>query len=192
MVSLHKPSAEVVRTFLAAQAGREFTYPAVGATRTAPPSGYALHHTRTRLGDGEPVFAAARAALGAWRQLRLGWLEPWPSEEVVRPGEAVALLARLGGLWWLTCCRVVYVVDETGPAARFGYAYGTLPGHMLAGEERFLVEWDRDGGVWYDVLAFSRPRRLLARLGYPYVRWVQRGFGPASAAAMDQAVAGVA
>ena len=49
--------------------------------------------------------------------------------------------------------------------------YGTLPDHAGSGEERFLVEWDRqDGSVCYDILAFSRPRHLLARLGYPWVR----------------------
>ena len=39
--------------------------------------------------------------------------------------------------------RVVYLVDEDGPVPRFGFAYGTLPGHAESGEERFLVEWDR-------------------------------------------------
>ena len=39
--------------------------------------------------------------------------------------------------------------------SRFGFAYGTLPGHGGSGEERFLIERDRDDGVWYDILAFS-------------------------------------
>jgi hypothetical protein len=43
--------------------------------------------------------------------------------------------------------------------------------------------------VWYDILAFSRPQRLLTRLGYPYVRRVQKRFGRESAAAMLKAVA---
>ena len=47
------------------------------------------------------------------------------------------------GLWWLNACRIVYVVDEAGPVTKFGFAYGTLPGHAGTGEERFLVEWDR-------------------------------------------------
>ena len=62
----------------------------------------------------------------------------------------------------MNACRVVYVVDEPG---RFGLAYGTLPGHVERGEERFLVERDStDGSVWYDLLAFSRPNSLVARL----------------------------
>jgi uncharacterized protein (UPF0548 family) len=59
------------------------------------------------------------------------------------------------------------------PVKRHGFAYGTLPGHAESGEEWFLVEWDRtDGGVCYDILAFSRPQQILARLGYPWVRSV--------------------
>ena len=77
-------------------------------------------------------------------------------------------MARRLGLWWLNACRIVYVVDEEGPVTRFGFAYGTLPGHAGAGEERFLVEWDRASGeVWYDILAFSRPHVFLSPAGLP-------------------------
>jgi uncharacterized protein (UPF0548 family) len=47
---------------------------------------------------------------------------------------------------------------------------------------------DGDGSVWYDILAFSRPNHVLARIGYPYVRRVQKRFGQQSAAAMQQSV----
>ncbi len=76
--------------------------------------------------------------------------------------EVVAVLGRAVGLWWLNCCRIVYVVNEVGLVAKFGFAYGTLPGHVESGEERFQVEWNRnDNTVWYDLLAFSRPKPLL-------------------------------
>ena len=75
------------------------------------------------------------------------------------------------GLWWLNACLIVYVVAESGSLSKFGFAYGTLPGHVESGEERFLIEWDlSDDGVWYNILAFSRPNRLSARLGYSFVR----------------------
>ncbi len=86
----------------------------------------------------------------------------------------VAILARSVGMWWLNACRIVVVVDEDGPVKRFGFTYGTLPDHAGTGEERFLIEWDRgDDSVWYDILAFSRPRHFLARLCYSWVRHVQ-------------------
>src|SRR5262249_48997467 len=61
--------------------------------------------------------------------------------------------------------------------------------HAERGEVGFLVVWDREeGGVWYDILAFSRPRHLLARRGYPLVRRIQERFRRDSARAMQQAV----
>jgi len=83
----------------------------------------------------------------------------------------------------------VAVVNDDGAVNRFGFAYGTLPDHAGSGEERFLVEWDTDDdSVWYDILAFSRPRHFLARLGYPWMRRAQKPFGRQSAAAMRRAV----
>ena len=61
-------------------------------------------------------------------------------------------------------------------ARRFGFAYGTLPDHVECGEERFTVECGQDDSVWYDILAFSRPRHPLAKLGQPLVRRWQKQF----------------
>jgi uncharacterized protein (UPF0548 family) len=166
---------------LTAQARLDLTYPAVGATAAIAPSGYVVDRTRVKLGEGEGMFRAAKAALEPWDQFRLGWVEAVPPGTPIRAGEVVAVVARVLGLWWVNACRVVYVVDEAGPARRFGFAYGTLPGHAESGEERFLVEWDRADGVWYDILAFSRPR-------HPLARRTQRRFARDSAAAMRRAV----
>ena len=60
---------------------------------------------------------------------------------------------------------------------------------MLFRSERFLIEWTRaDDTVWYDILAFSRPQKLLMRIGYPYMRRTQKRFGRESAASMKRAV----
>ena len=185
MLSLRKPSAESIRPFLAAQSKLPFTYAAVGATATTTPTGYVVDRTRIKLG----VFHAARAALQRWEQFRLGWVEAWSPDTPIKSGEVVAVMGRAIGLWWLNACRIVYVVDESGPISRFGFAYGTLPGHAESGEERFLIEWDRvDNSVWYDILAFSRPNHFLTRLGYPVVRRTQKRFGRDSAASMLRAV----
>jgi uncharacterized protein (UPF0548 family) len=188
MLSLRRPTAEAIRRFLTAQAGVEFSYAAVGATASQPPCGFVVDHTRTKLGEGEPVFRAAMAALQRWGQFDLGWAEACPPSTPIQPGAIVAIVARSFGLWWLGACKIVYVVDESGPIRRFGMAYGTLPDHAERGEERFLVEWDQaDNHVWYDILAFSRPNHLLARLGYPLARRTQRRFARDSAAAMRRA-----
>ena len=189
MVSLRRPSTETIRGFLTVQSKLGFTYTAVGATASLPPADYVVDHTRIKLGQGEEVFMKAKAALGRWQQFRLGWVEVWSPETPIQTGEVVAVIARNLGLWWLNACRIVYVVDEEEPIQRYGFAYGTLPDHAETGEERFLVERDRASGeVWYDILAFSRPHLLLTRLGYPFVRRVQKRFAKASAAAMVRAV----
>jgi uncharacterized protein (UPF0548 family) len=189
MVFLRRPSTVTLQRFLAAQATRELTYAAVGATAAQPPAGYVVDHTRIELGRGGEVFARARAVLERWGQFDLGWVEAWPVETPLRRGEVVAVLGRLWGLYWLSACRIVAVVDEAGPVTRFGFAYGTLPDHAGMGEERFLVEWDQASGVvTYDIRAFSRPRWLVARAGYPYMRWLQKQFGRQSAAAVQAAV----
>lgn len=193
MLFLRRPTAEAIRAFLASQARLDLTYSAVGATTTTPPAGYVVDHTRMRLGAGEKVFVAAKAALERWQQFRLGWLEASPEDTPIKEGQVVAILARSIGLWWLNACRIVAVVNDEGAVKRFGFAYGTLPDHAGSGEERFLVEWDReDDSVWYDILAFSRPRHILARLGYPWMRRVQKRFGRQSAAAVCRALGAMA
>src|SRR5262249_42824659 len=108
---------------------------------------------------------------------------------LIQEGNVVAMLARVFCVWWLNACRIVYVFDESEPVRRFGFAYGTLPGHVERGEERFSVEWLADDTVWYDLRAFSRPRYWLTRLGYPLARRVQRRFARDSLAAMREAIA---
>jgi uncharacterized protein (UPF0548 family) len=188
MPSLSKPLPDAVRDFLAAQSKLDFTYTAVGATATMPPPGYVVDRTRVKLGAGEDTFQLAKAALVRWDHFRLGWVEAGPPDTPIEVGSCIAVAAHVMGLWWLNACRIVYVVDETGPVTRFGFAYGTLAGHAESGEERFLLEWDHsDDSMWYDIIAFSRPRHPLARLGYPLTRRTQRRFARDSADAMKNA-----
>ncbi len=189
MLSLQKPSVESIRRFLSEQSALDFSYPAVGATATTPPAGHVVDRTRVKLGEGALVFDLAVAALQRWEQFRLGWVEAWSPDTPIQPGQVVAVMGWAVGMWWLNACRIVYVLDEFGPIRRFGFAYGTLPCHAESGEERFLIEWDRaDNSVWYDILAFSRPNQLLTRLGYPFVRRLQKRFARESATSMCRSV----
>jgi uncharacterized protein (UPF0548 family) len=190
MVLRRPPTTEILQSFLDSQAGLGFTYKAIGATAERPPPGYVVDHTRVRLGRGMETYRRARSALQRWEQFRLGWVHLWPSQPPIRTGEPVVVFARQFGLWWLNACRIVSTFDEADPSPRFGFAYGTLPDHAQSGEERFLVEINpATGEVFYDVLAFSRPRWVVARLGYPHVRRLQKRFGRESAQAMIRAAA---
>lgn len=187
--SLRKPDADSIRKFRQAQANLDFTYSAVGATATVPPAGYVVDHTRIKLGSGEIAFEIGKSAIRRWEHFHLGWVEASPTETLIQKGEVIAVMGHVLGHWWLNACRIVYVVNEAGPISRFGFAYGTLPGHAESGEERFLIEWDRSSNeVWYDILAFSRPNYFVTKLGYPLVRHFQKKFARDSAAAMVNAV----
>lgn len=187
MWSLSRPTPDEVRRHLERQRGLPFSYGAVGETRTGgAPAGFDRDHNRERLGTGGAAFAAACDAIRSWKMFSapLAWAEP-PGVPIAA-GEVVAVVAHALGLWWLNASRIVYVIDEP---RRFGFAYGTLPGHVERGEERFSVEWLDDDTVWYDLLAFSRPRYWGARLARPVARMLQRRFVRLSKAAMRDAVA---
>ena len=189
VISFRKPSLEALRRIVAVQAKLDFTYPGVGTTESgeSAPTGFVLDRTRVELGRGATAFERGRDALKGWNQFKLGWLQVFPEDTPIRVGETVIVLARVFGFWWTNAARIVYVVDESTEAhARFGFAYGTLPGHVERGEERFLIEWDRaTDQVSYDILAFSRPRHFLTRLGRRQARAMQLRFGQQSAAAMQ-------
>lgn len=187
MPSRSRPSAEQVRRHLEHQRGLPFSYEVVGATRAAgAPEGFDRDHNRERLGAGPAAFAAACHAIRGWTMFAapLAWVEP--RGVPIAEGQVVAVVAHALGLWWLNAARIVYVIDEP---RRFGFAYGTLPGHVERGEERFSVEWLDDDTVWYDLLALSRPHYWGVRLAKPLARRLQRRFARMSKAAMRSAVA---
>jgi uncharacterized protein (UPF0548 family) len=191
MFLLHEPSAATVETFLLSQHGQPFSYPEVGASRGNAPSGYNVDHNRALLGSGEESFARAVAAVRSWQMFNLGWCRVYPPHAPLEVGTTVAVSIKHFNFWSLNACRIVYLVDEQGAVLRYGFAYGTLPAHGETGEERFTVEWNQeDGSVSYDLYAFSRPQRLLARLGYPLSRRLQKQFAQESKMSMIRAVGG--
>lgn len=184
MFLLRQPSPEAIERFIASQRDRPFSYSQIGATQSHPPPGFSVDHNQIRLGDGKETYERAKDALKIWRQFELGWLKIVPSGLSLTVGNTVAVQGITFGVWSLSACRIVYVIDENAAVKRFGFAYGTLPDHVECGEERFMVEWRADGSVWYDIFAFSRPRHPLAKLARPLVRKLQKRFAGESLAAM--------
>jgi uncharacterized protein (UPF0548 family) len=186
MMRLTRPGLDEVAAHLASQHGQSFTYPDVGATQVERvPPGFVHDHNRQRLGRGAEAFERARHAIRGWKMVPapLAFIEPLPIP--IEVGAQAGVVVHAVGLWWLNAARIVYVIDEP---RRFGFAYGTLPGHVERGEERFLVEWLDDDSVWYDLHAFSQPRYWMVRAARPLVRALQRRFGRLSKAAMLAAV----
>jgi uncharacterized protein (UPF0548 family) len=177
MFLLTEPSSQTVSRFIDSQRDLPFTYSAVGATNNKPPEDFTVDHNRVQLGRGVQRYERAIEALRNWRQFDLGWVSIVPHGVPLEIGSTVAVKARAFGSWSLSAARVVYLVNDDGPVARFGFAYGTLPDHVECGEERFIVKWNRDDdSVWYDILAFSKPRHPLVRLSFPLARMLQKRF----------------
>src|SRR5947209_10529761 len=185
---LHKPTDAEIRNFIARQSELPFSYSEVGASRSQqPPAGYAINRYKGRLGTGEEVFNRAVAAMRSWTMYRLDWTKLcWP-DTPIKEGKVVAILAKHFGFWSLNACRIIYTFEEAGnQERRFGFAFGTLPGHVEEGEERFSVELE-DETVWYRLFAFARPKAMIARMAYPLVRSIQSRFAVNSFEAMRRA-----
>jgi uncharacterized protein (UPF0548 family) len=186
MVRLFKPSAASIAQFIAREEPLDFNYPMVGATRTASaPPDFDVDKNLFLLGTGSKAWEAAKLAVQQWAMFPAPWTQIAPQQAPIQTNQTIAMLARVMGMWWINSCRIVYVIEEPN---RFGFAYGTLPGHAEQGEELFLVERDETGKVYYRLEAFSRPRHLLARLTYPLPRVFQRKFQRDSKAAMVEFV----
>lgn len=190
-LSLTKPIESKIDTIIRQYQEMPYNYPDVGATegmatQAALSTAYAMDHNRVKLGTGQHTFQHAKQALTEWRMCNLGWAEICGTVKPIDPGTVIACVPQMFGVWFINPCRVVYKIDEQRDGiTRFGLAYGTLPGHAAAGEERFLIEWHQDdNSVWYDILAFSRPGHRLAKVGYPLMRQFQKRYGRDSAQTM--------
>ncbi|MGI9126304.1 MAG: DUF1990 domain-containing protein [Mycobacterium sp.] len=149
-------------------AGRPFTYPEQGATAGPMPPGYRHVRASRKVGHGSARFDQAAEAVMRYGMLRGAGLRVDATTEVAQVGTDV--LGRLGP--FLAPCRVVYVIDEPD---RRGFAYGSLPGHAVRGEEMFAVRYDpSDQAVYSEVAAFSRPTTWWSTLGAPVLGVAQR------------------
>jgi uncharacterized protein (UPF0548 family) len=84
-------------------------------------------------------------------------------------GATILVVISLGPAQMVAPCRIVRVIDEFD---KFGFAFGSLPGHPERGEEAFVVE-RRTNGTFFSIIAFSRSADPLARLAGPIGRAIQ-------------------
>ena len=172
-ISISLPDEEALRSHLADMAHKTFSYPEVGGTQNTFPEGYDHDHNRIQIGEGQADFIMAKALIREWRMFAIPWVRLYPNDQSIEEGKTVNVLFRLFGLWWFNSCRLVYTIDAT---TRFGFAYGTLEEHVEKGEERFMVEIDDEGKVWYSITAFSRPNFWATKIAYPIARMFQKRF----------------
>jgi uncharacterized protein (UPF0548 family) len=189
MFLARRPSLRDIDQFLDRCRELPLSYQPVGIANQSP-AGFKIDEARCTLGNGIEVFERAKRALTLWRQFELGWVELFPRDASIEAGTTVAVVVNHFGLWSMNGCRVVYAIGERDSAPRFGFAYGTLTNHAECGEELFEVSIDAASlEVTYRIRAASKPRAVLARVGYPFTRTLQARFRRDSLAAMQRATA---
>lgn len=179
---LGRPAAERI---LARGAEAEPTYAFVGDLLGDDPPPLDLDLSRT-VGHGPEAFGRAVSCLrrfGAQRAVAT----VWPDDAVAEPGTDLLVALGLGPVTVVAVDRVVGVVDEP---RRWGFAYGTLPGHIEVGEEAFVVTRGDDDAVVVRITASAHValpgRAVLQRLLLP----IQRRYAERYLDAVEAAVAG--
>jgi uncharacterized protein (UPF0548 family) len=191
--SLARPAEERVgrliaaaRSLAAPAAPEWISIDAARRSKLAIPRGFVRDVSDGLLGNGERVFEAAKLAFRRWAQFDLGWTRVANPEARVELGAVVAVEVRSLGLWSLNLSRIVAKVDSPGC---FGFVYATTEKHVEEGEELFLLRLEEGlGEVRYHVEAVSRPRQMLARIGYPITRHFQHRFARESHGRMREVV----
>jgi uncharacterized protein (UPF0548 family) len=146
------------------------TYDQVGATAGDLPEGFRHDRHEVDLGaDEDGRFERAAAALSQWAPQRGAGIRVVP-DQPVHDAMTFALVLRIGLAYVVAPGRIVAVTSTDDCQ---GFAYGTLRTHPECGEESFAVRRAR-GRVRFEIVAFSRPRHPLARLGAPFARLQQR------------------
>lgn len=150
---------------------QQLTYQEVGQTRAVNlPAGYRHDRITADLEAGEAGWEKAKEAIRQWKLHGRAGITITPSDAPTQ-GSTVLASRRFGSLLLVIPCRVVYVTDEPD---RFGFAYGTLPGHPEQGEEAFHVLREADGKVSAEIVAFSRAADLPTKLAGPVARQIQK------------------
>ena len=137
------------------------------------------------LGRGEDVFLRGVDGLRRWQAHRRSGVEVHPADAPLAEGTVVALVVPVTLLHITVACRVVSVTDEP---ARFRFSYGTLPEHVIEGEEAFVVERGDDDVVRFSVIAFLRPRGALMSAVGPLVHLLDQRIVPRYLRGMQQHV----
>ena len=172
--SISFPNSKDLDDFIIEESSLTLTYPEVGTTATGEKfAHYDNDDNYIILGKGAKVWEKAKVALRNWQQFPLPWTKIYPNTRELKEGEVVVVMFRLMGIWWRNSAKIVYTFNESN---RFGFAYGTLPGHIEMGEEVFWIERNKEEVVSYHIKAFSTPRFWLAKIAYPIARMYQRKF----------------
>ena len=169
------------------QLKKSFSYKPIFLTKNTKNKvkGFDYDAIRVKLGTGKKVFEIGKQAIMQWEMFPKKWIKLYPTKPTVGIGETVAVTAKYLGLWWVNITRIAYVINDM---EIFGFAYGTLPGHMEKGEELFQIRMDEKENVYFELIAISKPNTLIAKISYNMMRSLQKKFREEAANAVYEYV----
>lgn len=198
MIYLRKPTDREINRVLDECQNEDFNYPFTGVTRElidsgAGPKGFRLDRFTFDLGFGEEVFEAAKSAIDSWQMFNHEMATLNPETAGTSLQQCVTVLFRGYGLWILNPARILYRLSETnlraGNVKHYGFAYGTVPGHIAKGEECFSVEIDsQTQQVQFRITVISRPGHFLSWIGRMIMLREQKRFRRLAGRAMKSYV----
>ncbi|WP_282785753.1 MULTISPECIES: DUF1990 domain-containing protein [unclassified Nocardia] len=157
------------------------TYQPVGATRpTDPhwqehPAGFRWFAKTVAIGHGDEFWEDVSKDLLRWGVKRRSGFRVSPCDSAadrVAEGAEYRISVGLGPASVHEPVRVVEVVDLPD---RRGFAYGTLPGHPVSGEEAFIVHRGPNGTVHLTLRSLTRPAPAgVWRPAFPVLLLAQR------------------
>jgi uncharacterized protein (UPF0548 family) len=167
----HLRPTDAARLLADAEAA-ELTYDHIGSTLDPDSWPGRRPHSETRLlGSGREAFELAATRLREWACQRHLGADLVPERPAASVGTTALVVLRLVVGALVVPVRVVGVIDEPD---RYGWAYGTLPGHPERGEEGFLVRIADDGVVSATIAVDAVAADPIAKLGGPVTGALQR------------------
>ncbi|MBF0380482.1 MAG: DUF1990 domain-containing protein [Magnetococcales bacterium] len=191
MFSVIKPTPRKISSFINSQENKPFTYDEVGISKDGPLSedhpianNFKLINRQFNIGEGEKSYQSAKKAFIRWGMFDLDWVNVKPTTPM-KEDYLFGIVSHVMGVWSVNVCKIIYLIDDSGPIERFGLGYGTLPGHAICGEERLTVAFNQETGkVSYDIFSFSTESQLIAKISSFHLRTLQNRFANASARRM--------
>jgi len=172
LVRLGRPSNAQLDALIARKAGLAVSYDFVGSTLHPDQWPGRTQYTKSRdLGSGVEAFEAGVGGLRSWACHGGIDAEIYPADAPIEEGTTLLVILAVGPMRIIVPDRIVAVIDEPD---RFGFAYGTLPGHQEVGEESYLVERHGDGRVTATIAVDARAATKAARAIAPVVTVFQR------------------
>ncbi|MEV0462774.1 DUF1990 domain-containing protein [Nocardia tengchongensis] len=161
----------------------EFTYSSIGATApadatwTATAPGFRQFERTTVIGHGADHWERASEELLHWGVKQRSGFRVTPLDTPDTRATTGANFRITAGRAPFTIHEPVRVVAVVDTPTRRGFAYGTLPGHPVSGEEAFILHLSPDGTIHLTLRSLTRPAPEGPwRTAFPILLLAQRHF----------------